>query len=125
MNNKYCYGDNKKTEIEKYLDFKSTNEKDNTHQIFFNQIPVSEKEKYNIYKFEKGSAIILGIENKTQDEIKLVLKTKNCFIINPKEWNYKEETFKFSLQNFEKKAINLRKKGEKESPSYSLELDKN
>ena len=125
MNNKYCYGDTKKTEIEKYLDFKSTNEKDNTHQIFFNQIPVSEKEKYNIYKFEKGSAIILGIENKTQDEIKLVLKTKNCFIINPKEWNYKEETFKFSLQNLEKKAINLRKKGEKESPSYSLELDKN
>ena len=70
----------------------------NSIQIFFNQIPASEKEKYNLYKFEKGSAIILGIENKTQDEIKLVLKTKNCFNINPKEWNYKEETFKIFLK---------------------------
>ena len=122
MNNKYSVSDNKKKKD--LLDFGKSNEIDNTNQIFFKIIP-SKKEKYNIYKLEQESAIILGIENTTENEIKLVLKTKNCFNINPKEWNYKEETFKIFLKKGEKKVINLRKKEGKERISYSLELDKN
>ena len=86
------------------------------------------KNKLKVFKvIANGNlGIILGIENITNEVIKVKLETKNLFICNPKEWHYDDEdmTFRFFLKKKEKRIICLRKKAGFENLEYFLDLDR-
>ena len=80
------------------------------------------KIKYYQYKINESSGFIRAIKNNSENKINLKLTLKNFFIINPKEWDYKDETsYKFSLEKGGKIIISIRKIFGKTTP-YEIEL---
>jgi len=68
----------------------------------------------------------MGVKNISDNGINLKLFLKNLFIINPKEWDYKDETsYRFSLTKGEKIIFSIRKiLGNKEEYTRNLDIDK-
>ena len=131
MNHKYSLVNDRNNQ--KFLKF----EVDRARRMIFlhpvfdrdNEIKVKElKKKVKVYQWiiNENLGFFMGVKNISGNGINLKLFLKNLFIINPKEWDYKDETsYRFSLTKGEKIIFSIRKiLGNKEEYTRNLDIDK-
>jgi hypothetical protein len=131
MNHKYSLVNDRNNQ--KFLKF----EVDRARRMIFlhpvfdrdNEIKVKElKKKVKVYQWiiNENLGFFMGVKNISDNGINLKLFLKNLFIINPKEWDYKDETsYRFNLTKGEKIIFSIRKiLGNKEEYTRNLDIDK-
>ena len=128
MNSEYSLDNNNRNK--QYLKYKVSIIEDikYEHPVFNEKKEVAQKlkDKINFYKLEDSlkRGFIFGVENITNNDLKLRFKFEGLFVINPKEWNYAEETlYKFILKKGEKKIFNIRTALKTKNYYYGLDID--
>ena len=128
MNSEYSLDNNNRNK--QYLKYKVSIIEDikYEHPVFNEKKEDAQKlkDKINFYILEDSlkRGFIFGVENITNNDLKLRFKFEGLFVINPKEWNYAEETlYKFILKKGEKKIFNIRTALKTKNYYSNLEID--